>query len=138
MKSKSAGASESKSESRMEPGKHGGGRATKESAKSKKIDDADSEAAVALADQVAESEAKSSKSKGRIPKGFTTDNSATQRSQMINRHSTIALEAFFRNRSISEVLARSDKNLVQAVVAQVRYITFFHFDFYSTRYCNLS
>ena len=75
-KSKTGGASDSKPEATTKSGKRAIGPATKESSKQKKTANVKSDAAVALMDQVAESEAKSSKSEGRIQRGFTTGNSA--------------------------------------------------------------
>ena len=67
---------------------------------------------------MAESEAKPSKSKGRVQRGFTTGNSAAQRSQLIKRNFSISCEAYFFNRSISELLVGSDRSQFHSAVAK--------------------
>ena len=79
-KSKTGGASDSKPEATTKSEKRGAGPATKESSKQKKTANVDSDIVVASVDQVAESEAKSSKSEDQIQRGFTTGNSTAQRS----------------------------------------------------------
>ena len=118
-KSKTGGASDSKPEATTKSGKRGGGPATRESSKRMKTAAAESDAVIALVDQVAESEAKSSKSEGRIQRGFTTGYSAAQRSQLINRDFSISCKAFFFNKSISELLAGSDRSQFHTAVTQV-------------------
>ena len=86
-KSKTGGASDSKPEAATKSRKRDGGPATRETSKRKKTTDAKSDVVIALVDQVAESEAKLSKSGGQILRGLTTGNSAAQRSQLINRSS---------------------------------------------------
>ena len=116
-KSKTGSASDSKPEATTKSGKRAAGPATKESSKRKKTTTIQSDALVASVDQVAESEAKSSKSEGRIQRGFTPGNSTAQRLQLINRGFSISYEAFFFNKSISELLAGSDRSAFHAAVA---------------------
>ena len=125
-KSKASGASDLKPEATTKSGKRGGGPATRELSKRKKTIAAESDAVITSVDQVAESEVKSSKSEGRIQRGFTTGNSAAQRSQLINCSFSISCEAYFFNKSISELLARSDKSQFHAAVAQVQSWSKFH------------
>ena len=115
-KSKIVGASDSKPEAMTKSGKHGGGPPTRETSKWKKTAYAKSDNVIALVDQVAESEAKSSKSEGRIQRGFTTGNSAAQRLQLINHSFSISCKAFFFNKSISELLVGSDRSQFHAAV----------------------
>ena len=119
-KSKTSGALDSKPKATTKSGKHGAGPATRESSKRKKIANVEFDVVIASVDRVAESEAKSSKSEGRIQRGFTTGNLAAQRSQLINRGFLISCEAFFFNKSISELLAGSDRSAFHAAVAQVQ------------------
>ena len=119
-KSKAGGASNSKPEATTKSGKRGGGLATRESSKRKKTATTKSDVVIASVDQVVESEAKSSKSEGQIQRGFTTGNSIAQRSQLINRSFFISCEAYFFNKSISELLAGSNRSQFHTAVAQVQ------------------
>ena len=119
-KSKTGGTSDLKPKATTKSGKRGGGPATRETLKRKKTTDAKSNAIIALVDQVAESEAKLSKSEGRIQRGFTIGNSTAQRSQLINRGFSISSKAFFFNKSISKLLVGPDRNQFHAAIAQVR------------------
>ena len=76
MKSKTIGALDSKPEVATKSGKRGGGPAMRETSKWKKTTEVDSKAVIASVDQVVKLEAKSSKSEGQIPRGFTTSNLA--------------------------------------------------------------
>ena len=125
-KSKTGGASDSKPEATTKSRKRAARPVMKESSKQKKTANVESDVVVALVDQVAESEAKSSKSKGRIQRGFTTGNSAAQRSQLINRSFSIFCKAFFFNKSISELLTGSDRSAFHAAIAHVRNWSKFH------------
>ena len=119
-KSKASGASDSKPDVAAKPGKRGGGPATRESSKRKKTAATKSDAVIESVDQVVESEVKSSKSEGRIQRGFTAGNSATQRSQLIKHNFPISCEAYFFNKSISKLLAGLDRSQFHSVVAQVQ------------------
>ena len=119
-KSKGGGASNSKPDATTKSGKRGGGPATRESSKRKKTAAAKSDAVIESVDQVAESEAKSSKSEGQIQRGFTAGTLAAQRSQLIKRSFSISCEAYFFNKSISKLLVGSDRSQFHFAVAQVR------------------
>ena len=114
-KSKSV-ASNLKAATTAKSGKRRGQPNVRQSSKRKKTLDNESDPIAPPADQVVESDAKSFKSQGRIPKEFTIGHSAAQRSQLIHRGFTNSSDAFFLNRSISEILAGSDRNLFHAAV----------------------
>ena len=126
-KSKSV-ASNSKAATTTKSGKRFGQPNARQSSKRKKTADDESDPVAPPADQVAKSDAKSFKPHGQIPKGFTTGHTTAQRLQLIHRGFTNSSDVIFLNRSISEILVGSDKNVFHAVMNQVRkFVQIIHF-----------
>ena len=122
-KSKSV-ASDSKAATTTKFGNRCGQPNAKQSSKHKKTSDDESDLVAPPADQVAESDAKSFKSHGQIPQGFTTTHSTAQRLQLIHRGFKNSSDAVCLNRSISEILARLHKNIFHTAMNQVHTLSY--------------